>query len=174
MPISVSAHFPKLIDFTDVNLREKGYRRRAVSVFDHWLSAEEAEVCDIFSFGSISSVDERRRYLVGELSFLAFYKQLFSTGVIRKTIVGPFGAQLGLMVHDRWDRRLKAAVIRSLRERGPMDVYIPKIGIRVQGGFDRTDQLLLESGADEGEIERLAVRSGLFLLHPIQTPDIVR
>lgn len=41
----------------------------------------------------------------------------------------------------------KAIIIQSLREQRLMDIYVQNRKIRLQGGFDRTDQLFLANAS---------------------------
>jgi len=155
-------HFPELNAFTDEAMRENGYTCRHVSVFDHFLTKDEASECGLFSYELAVANGLERIYLDQERRFLAFYKNLFAGGVIRRTQQG--SRYIGIASHERWDRRLKRDVARSLRERGHMDVYVPAMRLRIMGGWDRTDALLFRDGSPQDKVEQLAADLGLFII----------
>jgi hypothetical protein len=161
MVLKPSKHLPELGDYTDGEMQTHGYTRRAISVFDHVLTEAEADACELFTYNQAIAHGLKRTYLEQESRFIAFYKDLFAEGVIRTTLVGR--QAIGTVLHLRWDRKLKAAVVRSLRERRLMDAYAPSFKLRVLGGYDRTDQILFEAGAPQDPVEELATAHGLFL-----------
>jgi len=155
-------HFPELTDFTDEALRVSGYTRRAISVFDHWLTEEELVKSNLLTYKDAAASGSKHVYLDQERRFLAFYRDLFAGGGIRKTQVR--GRDVGYATYIDWDRKLKRSVVLSLRERRRIDAYIPSIKLRILGGFDRTDQLLFESDVAVGLVEGLAISHGLFVI----------
>lgn len=102
----------------------------SISIFDHWLSEVEADQSNIICYDISLKNNSLDEYLNGEEKFLNFYYQLFDEYSFKDNKKIDF---------DEY----KATVIQSLREQRLMDIYIQNGRIRLQGGFDRTDQLFL-------------------------------
>ncbi len=60
----------------------------------------------------------------------------------------------------------KATIIQSLREHRLMDIYVQSGRIRLQGGFDRTDQLFL---ANRSLIPDIMKKLEISKLHVLET-----
>jgi hypothetical protein len=155
-------HFPDLGGWSDEEVRAAGYERRCVSVFDHWLSPEEAAACELFTFEDAASAGVQYVYEEQQARFVRFYQELFGGGVFRRT--GPRWRQIGVVFHSQWDRRLKKAVQSSLRDRKHMDAYVPQFSLRVAGNWDRTDVLLFRETGQLAAVSAIAARHGLFIL----------
>jgi hypothetical protein len=162
MPTRPVEHLPELTEFTEHELQANGYTRRTVSVFDHWLTEDEAGECRLFTYKQAAASGRKATYLAQERRFIAFYKDLFADGAVRRTSVGR--CIVGIASHRRWDRKLKRAVIRSLREGGHLDAYIQSMKLRVIGGYDRSDALLFEDDLSLARVQALASAHGLFLI----------
>jgi hypothetical protein len=102
----------------------------SISIFDHWLSEVEADQSNIICYDISLKNNSLDEYLNGEEKFLNFYYQLFDEYSFKDNKKIDF---------DEY----KATVIQSLREQRLMDIYVQNGRIRLQGGFDRTDQLFL-------------------------------
>jgi len=102
----------------------------SISIFDHWLSEVEADQSNIICYDISLKNNSLDEYLNGEEKFLNFYYQLFDEYSFKDNKKIDF---------DEY----KATVIKSLREQRLMDIYVQNGRIRLQGGFDRTDQLFL-------------------------------
>lgn len=101
-----------------------------VSIFDHWLTEVETDQSNIICYDISLKNNSLDEYLNGEEKFLNFYYQIFDEYSFKDNKKIDF---------DEY----KATVIQSLREQRLMDIYIQNGKIRLQGGFDRTDQLFL-------------------------------
>ncbi|MDP9803498.1 hypothetical protein [Acinetobacter calcoaceticus] len=102
----------------------------SISIFDHWLSEVEADQSNIICYDISLKNNSLDEYLNGEEKFLNFYYQLFDEYSFKDNKKIDF---------DEY----KATVIQSLREHRLMDIYVQNGRIRLQDGFDRTDQLFL-------------------------------
>ncbi|WP_284085629.1 hypothetical protein [Acinetobacter pittii] len=102
----------------------------SISIFDHWLSEVEADQSNIICYDISLKNNSLGEYLNGEEKFLNFYYQLFDEYSFKDNKKIDFV-------------EYKTTVIQSLREHRLMDLYVQNGKIRVQGGFDRTDQLFL-------------------------------
>jgi len=143
--------FPSLSSFDDADLRALGYRSLRISVFDHWLTEAEAAACPVINHAEALRQGALPAYEAGEARFLAFYDGMALTGV-----VGPEGPLCPATA---------ARVIRdSLREAALMDIRFPELALRVIGGWDRTDLLLLEPLADAAALTTRILRHGLYIL----------
>lgn len=143
--------FPPLPGYSDAQLVALGYRVRRVSVFDRWLSEAEAAACETMSFGIARRADALAQYVEGERRFLDFYHGMALTGVADcHGALSPVAAE---------------RIIReSLREAALMDIRFPELSIRAVGGWNRTDLLLLEPGADADALDARVRRHGLHIL----------
>ncbi|NUF35791.1 hypothetical protein HUN19_17560, partial [Acinetobacter oleivorans] len=68
----------------------------------------------------------------------------------------------------------KAIIIESLREQRLMDVYVQNGKIRLQGGFDRTDQLFLANASLIPDIMKKLEISKLHVLETISYEDYLK
>lgn len=152
-------YFPQPDDWTDGLLHELGYRRYAVSVFDHWLTEEEWELNPFIAFERARAAGFEAVYREQCCQFRAFYQWLFKEGVFRLT---GLRTRRQVVWHDRWDRRLKKAVTAMVSDqRWGAEFYAPAEHLRVISGDVRTDTLLLEDNADEKALENVANKFGL-------------
>jgi len=102
----------------------------SISIFDHWLSEVESDQSNIICYDTSLKNNSLDEYLNGEEKFLKFYSQLFDEYSFKDNKKIDFD-------------EFKTTVIQSLREHRLMDLYVQNGKIRLQGGFDRTDQLFL-------------------------------
>jgi len=68
----------------------------------------------------------------------------------------------------------KTTVIRSLREQLLMDIYVQNGRIRLQGGFDRTDQLFLADASLLPEIMKKLETNKLHVLETMNYEDYLK
>ncbi|SHL51482.1 hypothetical protein SAMN05444272_0762 [Roseibium suaedae] len=96
-------------------------------------------------------------YMRGERKFLRFYSSLSGDGVIcnRPGPLRRLEANSGL---------LEDVLVNSLREIRLMDVYFIGAGLRVLGGYDRTDLVIAECREKLVSFQRRANEFGLFHL----------
>ncbi|OBZ96469.1 hypothetical protein ADU59_07060 [Pararhizobium polonicum] len=109
-----------------------------ISVFDHWLSEEEAGASPLMTYSLALQKGRLDDYLAGERKFLELYRMLGRHGTIcnRPRPVRKF---------ETVDVRLEKVMVDSLREKRLMDIYFSDFGVRVLGGYDRTDLLIAET-----------------------------
>lgn len=151
---SLAMHFP---DIDKRELSDLGSPFAFVSVFERWLSEEECASCRLMTYSIALEAGEIDGYLAGEGRFLDLYCALGKAGMI----VGwpqPF-------------RRVEAettefeGILReSLREQHLMDVYFEGYGVRIRGGYDRTDVIIADSVEQLSALEFEVRRFGLFTL----------
>ncbi|WP_335979609.1 hypothetical protein [Acinetobacter pittii] len=125
----------------------------SISIFDHWLSEVEADQSNIICYEISLKNNSFDEYLNGEEKFLNFYYQLFDEYSFKDNKKIDF---------DEY----KTTVIQSLREYRLMDMYVQNGRIRLQGGFDRTDQLFL---ANRSLIPDIMKKLEISKLHVLET-----
>ncbi|BBT49779.1 TPA: hypothetical protein NW717_002150 [Acinetobacter baumannii] len=125
----------------------------SISIFDHWLSEVEADQSNIICYEISLKNNSFDEYLNGEEKFLNFYYQLFDEYSFKDNKKIDF---------DEY----KTTVIQSLREHRLMDMYVQNGRIRLQGGFDRTDQLFL---ANRSLIPDIMKKLEISKLHVLET-----
>lgn len=132
-----------------------------ISIFDHWLSEVEAEKCNTMCYNISFKNNILDEYLNGEEKFLNFYFQLFDENSFKDNKKIDF---------DEY----KATVIQSLREQRLMDIYVQNGKIRLQGGFDRTDQLFLAKASLIPDIIKKLEMSKLYVLEIMNYEDYLK
>ncbi|WP_202743076.1 hypothetical protein [Acinetobacter calcoaceticus] len=133
----------------------------SISIFDHWLSEVEADQSNIICYDISLKNNSLDEYLNGEEKFLNFYYQLFDEYSFKDNKKIDF---------DEY----KATVIQSLREQRLMDIYIQNGRIRLQGGFDRTDQLFLANRSLIPDIMKKLEISKLHVLKIMSYEDYLK
>ncbi|NDI86051.1 hypothetical protein [Undibacterium crateris] len=150
------AYFPE-IEIGEVDPSLIGYVAINVSLFDHWLTEEEADASKSLCYGTAVIAGAMDEYLVGERKFLDFYNSLAVGGVICNR-----PAPLRLMNAN--DPKFCEIVVASLREKKSMDVYFSSANVRIIGRYDRTDLALLERATDLATFAAKVRGAGLFIL----------
>lgn len=133
----------------------------SISIFDHWLSEVEADQSNIICYDISLKNNSLDEYLNGEEKFLNFYYQLFDEYSFKDNKKIDF---------DEY----KATVIQSLREHRLMDIYFQNGRIRLQGGFDRTDQLFLANTSLIPDIMKKLEISKLHVLEIMSYEDYLK
>ena len=155
-------HFPRPNDWTEDSLKQLGYRRHSISIFDHWLTEDEWPLNPFVSLERARANGLEAAFHEQNHRFRAFYYNIFDGGVFRLT-----GSRLRPQVtwHARWDRRLKKAVTAMVEDQTwGAEFYAPASHIRISSADVRTDTMLLERDADEEAIRNLATSHGLNLI----------
>lgn len=155
-------HFPQPEDWTEAEMRQLGYRRYSISVFDHWLTEDEWRVNPFVSVERARASGLEAAFRGQNRRFRALYRHIFDEGVFRLT-----GSRLRPQVawHACWDRRLKKAVTAMVEDRTwGAEFYAPAWHIRISSADARTDTLLLERDADEAAIRNLTLSHDLHLI----------
>jgi hypothetical protein len=154
-------HFPQPEDWTEEDLSQLGYRRRAISIYDHWLTPDEWAVDLFVSLERACESGHEAEFQKQNRRFRDFYKSLFHDGVFRLT-----GSRVKPQVtwHSGWDRRLKKAVTAIVEVRSwGREFYVPTLHVRIMSADDCSDVVLLESAAEEDRIKTLAAEYRLHL-----------
>jgi hypothetical protein len=149
-------YFPD-VDFSQIDMSLTGYVYGRASLFDHWLSEEEAEASRVMFYSQALGEGLLEEYLVGERRFLALYLSLSKLGVVCK-YPGP------LRRIEFGDSALESVIVNSLREKRSMDIYFIGARVRIVGGHDRTDLLICENAGDLEAISLKVKEAGLFIL----------
>ncbi|MCL6246631.1 hypothetical protein M5F00_01910 [Acinetobacter sp. ANC 4945] len=105
-----------------------------------------------------NSLDE---YLNGEEKFLNFYSHLFDVYSFKNN---------KKIESDEY----QTIVIQSLREQRLMDIYVQNRKIRLQSGYDRTDQLFLANASLLPDIIKKLEMSKLHVLEIINYEDYLK
>jgi len=133
----------------------------SISIFDHWLSEVEADQSNIICYDISLKNNSLDEYLNGEEKFLNFYYQIFDEYSFKDNKKIDF---------DEYT----ATVIQSLREQRLMDIYVQNGRIRLQGGFDRTDQLFLANRSLIPDIIKKLEISKLHILEIMSYEDYLK
>lgn len=151
-----SGYFPAF-DLHEDELVQLGLSSCYVSIFDRWLSEQEAADSPLMSYSIALDAGCLEEYMRGERKFLRFYSSLSGDGVIcnRPGPLRRLEANSGL---------LEDVLVNSLREIRLMDVYFIGAGLRVLGGYDRTDLVIAECREKLVSFQRRANEFGLFHL----------
>ncbi|HTI44838.1 MAG TPA: hypothetical protein VL462_00570 [Candidatus Nitrosotalea sp.] len=139
-----------------------GYSPILLCVFDHILTAEEANNCGIMFYEEARERNKLDAYFAGEKRFLSFYRDLAKEGVY---LYRDDTREVWQTSAD--DPEFIAVLTNSLREVHPeqlMDVYFIGPAIRARGGFDRTDLLYLRNPGYLPTLTKLVQQHGLHLL----------
>ncbi|MBB2750051.1 UNVERIFIED_ORG: hypothetical protein GGI57_000724 [Rhizobium aethiopicum] len=154
---SYKVHFPDL-DVGEDDLNDGRFTYLNVSIFDHWLTEEEAEDSRIASYSIAKSNGKLDEYMGGEKKFLKLYRSLSKQGVICNR-PGPL-RRLEIV-----DKELNRVFVNSLREQHLMDVFFVNCKVRAFGRYDRTDLLIIEDAAFLSDLKEEIASAGLFVLH---------
>ncbi|WP_079210984.1 hypothetical protein [Brucella pituitosa] len=149
--------------FQDVAPEKSGRHRNTkntfnVSVFDHWLSVNEAESSSILNYEKANSSGNINQYYEGEKKFIKLYSELAEAGVVCH-VPPPYR-------FIECTTELKSILTDSLREMRRFDLYFPAYEVRVRGGFDRTDLFLVQNSAYVTKLISLVSKQGLCILMP--------
>lgn len=147
-------HFP---DLSDVFEGAQPSLVLNISVFDHWLTTDEADTSDVLSFDISRARNATDRYLLGEQKFLRLYSLLSSGGVI-------CNRPRPLRKFDGLDEELRSIVVESLREQSFMDLYFVAYNTRVVGRYDRTDIAIANPATDLEGLRDAVIKCGLHIL----------
>ncbi|MBY5645879.1 hypothetical protein [Rhizobium leguminosarum] len=154
---SYEVHFPDL-DLGEDDLNDGRFKYLNISIFDHWLTEEEAEDSRITSYSIARSNGQLHEYMDGEKKFLKLYRSLSRQGVVCNR-PGP------LRRIDIADAELNQVFINSLREERLMDVFFVSCKVRALGRYDRTDLLIIEDAAFLIDLKEEIASVGLFVLN---------
>lgn len=152
----LAAYFPA-IEIGETDISSIGYACVSVSLFDHWLTDEEAGASKTICYRAAVEADAVDEYLEGERKFLNFYESLAAEGVICNR-----PAPLRLLAAN--DPKFRELLVASLREQKLMDVYFLSANVRIIGRYDRTDLVLLESLTDLPTFGAVVRSAGLSIL----------
>lgn len=146
------------LDLGEDDLASLGLHICHISVFDHWLSEEEASKNPLMSYSIAIDAGASEEYFHGEQKFLKLYASLSAAGVLCNR-PGP------LQVFETFNFELERIFINSLREKRSMDVYFKEACVRVIGRYDRTDLVIADSQMHLDALRLRAKKFGLFQLN---------
>jgi len=156
--VTESDYFPEFESYDRAGLTAPGYALLHLSVFDHWLTNEEAGDCGYMFHGMAQETEEDlAEYQKGEDKFLAFYRALLGSNPVIVSKDEHFYLEGG-------EALIETIIIPSLREQRLMDIFVESANVRVLGGHDRTDVLLLREAEREPALRAMAQAAGLFVL----------
>lgn len=134
------------------------YISLTISVFDHWLSEEEADQSGLTTYKKAKAQNILELYMIGEKKFIKLYSSISSKAICN------YGSDSEIVMC------CKSSKFISYLENGLRENIFPMHTIRyididaiVIGGFDRTDEIIVKD-IDTEKIESLIVDSGLYIL----------
>jgi len=149
------------IGFDDLSdLRAKGYSPLRLSMFDRVLTDEEAAREPLTGYAEAVAAGLLMTFKQQERQFLEVYRDLFGSGVVMG------GGGLVAVLAPEWGPQLQMAVMKSQRGREPMDIYVPRLSLRVVSGLSRADWLLFEDSGQIPTVRATCERAGLHVLAP--------
>ncbi|EJN01405.1 hypothetical protein [Phyllobacterium sp. YR531] len=144
-------------DFGEQNLADLEIAPFNVSIFNRWLSEQEAEDSEIMFYDLAVSCGKLADYHIGEEKFINFYRKLSVDGVV-------CNYPRPLRIFDKYNRILEKVIFDSLREKRKFDMYFIAHDVRVLGGYDRTDLFLPRNKEKIRDIHRAVGEAGLYVL----------
>lgn len=129
-----------------------------VSIFDHWLSEQEADECSVLCYKIASDCNDLTAYLKTEQYFLNFYQGLDSVVHVMDD---------GVRVLDTQDIEFVDILKNGLREIRFFELYFPTLGIVAQSGYDRTDKLIIDEKVDLSLIKEKISLHNLYVLDEV-------
>jgi hypothetical protein len=151
---SLAMYFP---DIDERELADLGLPFAFVSVFERWLSEEECASSRTMTYSIALEAGEIEGYLEGERKFFDLYRALGKVGMI-------VGWPQPIRRVEVETAEFEGILRDSLREQNLMDVYFEGYGVRIRGGYDRTDVIIADSVEQLSTLELEVRRSGLFML----------
>ncbi|MFS8057174.1 hypothetical protein QD357_30910 [Rhizobium sp. BR 317] len=149
--------YSHVLEYAVQELPALGFHLMSISIFDHWLSVEEADCSTILSFSIAKKTGNLEAYLSGEKKYLSFYRSLSRCGVI-------CGRPGNLSIFETYSNKLESILVDSLREQQLADVYFIGPEVRLIGGYDRTDTIAATTTDALSYVRREANASGLHVL----------
>ncbi|OWV99187.1 hypothetical protein [Rhizobium sp. R693] len=146
-----------LLGFQAEELPALGFSLLHVSIFDHWLSEEEADRSTKLSYSISIKTGNLDRYLSGEKKYLAFYRSLSRSGAI-------CGRPGKLTAFEGYNEKLESILIDSLREHRLADLYFVEPEVRLIAGYDRTDTIAAKTIDAVNHVRQEASAAGLYIL----------
>ncbi|WP_342270239.1 hypothetical protein [Rickettsia endosymbiont of Orchestes rusci] len=137
----------------------KEYYVHCISVFDHWLSEEEADELIIFYQRKFKFKENKEKYYQYEQLFIKFYLYLFNN-----TKVYAYFDRLYVSFDSK--EEYLSHVLLSIRERLFLKIILPEYHAIIDGGHDLTDLLKVKKDYPEGleAISKIVKEHGLYIL----------
>jgi len=137
----------------------KKYYVRCISVFDHWLSDEEAAEAVMFYRRRFRYREDKEKYYYYEQLFTKFYLYLFNNTKVYARfdrIFVSFDSQEEYLSH----------VLLNVRERLFLKIVLPEYHTIIDGNFDLTHILKVKKEYPQSleVISQIATESGLYIL----------
>ncbi len=128
-----------------------------ISIFNHWLSETEALQCKVMSYDIALDNNSYSEYLMGERNYVNLYQSISDSVICnyRKN---------GIAINTN-SETFKSYIIDGLRKED-FHILYPSENIRVIGGYDRTDTIILNN--DENKLSflwKLIETNNLFVLN---------
>lgn len=155
--MTATGRFPDISEFSFEEYKRVGYCPLLVSVFDHVLTEAEYAEADYVCYSDAAKCDMLEQYCIDEGKFISLYRELLSNGAWVKI-------DDEVLEFSEFSQALEVIVIDSLREKSFMDLYIDKYGVRVIGGYDRTDIFLLGPDGNGDALRGLVALHGLHII----------
>ncbi|QSB53991.1 hypothetical protein I6J48_17715 [Acinetobacter calcoaceticus] len=140
-----------------------------ISVFDHWLTEDEADDCKILNYEISIEREALQDYMGGEEKFIKFYRNISDIVVCNKTD--------NIKVIQTNSNEFEDILMSSLREENMkfLDIFYPEHKIRFKGGYDRTDTFFLADESNFCFLKEYVDKSNLFILgfHAFESEDLI-
>lgn len=134
-----------------------------LSIFDHWLTIEEAENCKIFEHFIAKKYGYLDEYLTGEQKFIQFYKSLDTNVKVLKKPKMP--------VISTDSKNFNRLLNKHLLHGKNFDLFFPNQQILAEIGFDRTDVIFTKDKESLNHVHTLSEKCGLFIIETINYQD---
>jgi hypothetical protein len=152
--VNIKKIFPEL-SYEDLYEKESAYKQRFISIFDHWLLREEAEVCLIPSNQNIYKTKLLKLYEVffdQKYTLYAYY----DNNLVRKS-------EKLFRIKDK--SHYMNLVVNSITEKCFLRLLIIELEIIIDGGYDYTLPMFLTKNVDMDNLEKIITKCDLFILH---------
>lgn len=134
---------------------------KTLSIFDHWLSEEEASN-EIMAYISINE-ENKNTYIERENRLLRFFEQLLRS-ISSYFFIEDEEGDSGKYYSFSSDEGLVDMVIKGIREEVRFNILLPEIGVMICTGYDMTFDLYFLNSEHYDAIFELAKSNDLFLL----------
>ena len=151
---NLEVKFPRIVDLVVADPMPEQYEYLTISIFDHWLSSEEAD--DLLS--EVGADEQSRR----NASFNRFNEIMIkNTEVLLVSLCGIRGSKVRFKEFTFIDAK-RAYLAQSGRQ--VYTVALPALGAVYFEGFDDTNHFFLNEPDSKGQIEDWAEQAGLYVL----------
>src|SRR5258708_37134918 len=127
-PMPNANHFPDIYS-SNGDLIVSSDKLISVSVFDHWLTPDEAATCEIITYSLAMSASMISEYMRGEEKFIELYKKLARGGLIKASDSERRCVQLLDEINSK-------EIVDSLREIKSIEMYLIEYSLRIIGSYN--------------------------------------